>query len=57
MWADEPMLNTLAALPNICSTVCESSVITFFVPRCKVWLTPAARVSCSNAANIGERNI
>ena len=22
---------------------------------CKVWLTPAARVPCSNAANIGER--
>jgi len=27
------------------------------VPRRKVWLTPAAGVPCSNAANIGERKI
>ena len=27
----------------------------FLVPRCKVRLTPTARVPCSNAANIGER--
>jgi len=34
---------------------CESSVIPFLVvPRHKVWLTAAARVPCSNAANIGE---
>ena len=32
-----------------------SSVITFFVPRRKVWLTPTDRVQCSNAANIEER--
>jgi len=36
-------------------TLCESSVIPFLVPRRKVWLTPAAGVSCSNAANIRER--
>jgi len=29
--------------------------IPFLVPRRKVWLTPAAGVPCSNAANIGER--
>ena len=28
----------------------------FLVPRHKVWLTAAARVPRSNAANIGERN-
>jgi len=33
----------------------ESSVIPFLVPHRKVWLTPTARVRCSNAANIGER--
>jgi len=27
----------------------------FLVPRRKLWLTPTARVPCSNAANIGER--
>jgi len=27
----------------------------YVVPRRKVWLTPAAPVPCSNAANIGER--
>ena len=27
-----------------------SSIITFLVPRCKDWLTPTARVPCSNAA-------
>ena len=45
--------------PNIGGTVCESSVIPFLliVPRRKVWLTPAAGVPCSNAANIGERKI
>ena len=26
----------------------------FLVPRRKVWLTPAAGVPCSNAANVGE---
>jgi len=34
--------------------LCESSVIPFLVPRRKVWLTPAAGVPCSNAANIEE---
>ena len=43
-------------LPNIGGDLCESSVIPFLVARRKRWLTPAARVPCSNAANIGERN-
>ena len=29
----------MAALPNTGGAVCESSVIPFLVPRCKVWLT------------------
>jgi len=45
----------MAALPNIGGAVCENAVIQFLVPRHKVWLTPAAGVPCSNAANIGER--
>ena len=49
------MPNLMAALPNIGGAVCESSVIQFLVPRRKVWLTPAAAVPCSNAANIEER--
>jgi len=50
------MPNVMAAQPNIGGTLCGSSVIPFFVPRHKVWLTAAgsARVLCSNAANIGE---
>jgi len=51
------MPNVMAALPNIDSTLCESSVIPFLVPRRKVWLMPAAGVPCSNAANIWERKI
>ena len=46
----------MAAQPNIGGALCKSSVIPFCVPRCKVWLTPADGVLCSNAANIGERN-
>ena len=49
------MPNVMAAQPNIGGAVCESSVIQFLVPCRKVWLTPAAGVPCSNAANIGER--
>jgi len=49
------MPNVMAALPNTGGALCESSVIPFRAPRCKVWLTPATRVPCSNAANIGER--
>jgi len=49
------MPNVMAAQPNIGGALCESSVIPFLVPRRKVWLTPAAGVSCSNAANIEER--
>ena len=33
----------------------ESSVIPFLVPRRKLWLTPAAGLPRSNAANTGER--
>jgi len=49
------MPNVMPAQPNIGGTLCESSVVPFLVPRHKVWLTAAARVPCSNAANIGER--
>jgi len=48
------MPNVTAAQPNIGGALCESSVIPFLVPLRKVWLTPAAGVPCSNAANIGE---
>ena len=48
------MLNVMAAQPNIGGVLCESSVIPFLLPRREVRLTPAARVPCSNAANIGE---
>ena len=37
----------MAALSSIGGTLCKSSVIPFLVPRHKVWLTPASRVSCS----------
>ena len=37
-----PMPNLMTAQPNIGGALCESSVITFLVPRCKVWLSPAA---------------
>jgi len=49
-----PMPNVMAAQPNVGGAVCESSVIPFLVPRRKVWMTPAAGVPCSNAANVGE---
>jgi len=49
------MPNVMAAQPNIGGAVCESSVISFLVPRRKVWLVAAAQVRWSNAANIGER--
>ena len=47
-----PMLNVMAALPNIGGALYGNSVIPFLVPRRKIWLTPAAGVSCINAANI-----
>jgi len=53
MWADAQ--RDMAAQRNIGDALCESSVIPFLVSRCKVWLRPAARVPCSNAANIRER--
>jgi len=48
-----PMPNLMAAQPNIGGVLYERSVIPFLVPHHKVWLTPAARVPCSNADNIG----
>jgi len=44
----------MAALLNIAGTLCKSSVIPLLVPCRKVWLTPAAGVPCSNAANAGK---
>jgi len=41
----------MAAQQNIGGALCESSVIPFLVARCKVWLTPASGMLCSNAAN------
>jgi len=51
------MPNVMAAHTNIGGVLCESSVIPFLAgpPRRKVWLTPTGRVSCSNAASMGER--
>jgi len=49
------MPNVMTACPNIGGALSESSVIPFLVPRRKVWLTTAAGVPCSNAANTGER--
>ena len=49
------MPNVMAALPNTGDALYKSSLIPFLVPRRKVWLTPIARVLCSNGANIGER--
>jgi len=49
------MPNVMAAQPNIGGAVCESSIIPFLILCYKVWLTAAARVPCSNTANIGER--
>jgi len=48
------MPNVMAAQTNIGCALCESSVIQFLVLRRKVWLTPAAGLPCSNAANIAE---
>jgi len=45
------MPNVMAAQPNIGGAVCESSVIPL------IWLTPAAGVPCSNAANIGNARL
>jgi len=43
----------MAAQPNIGGALCGSSVIL----QCKCWMMPAARVPCSNAANIREHKI
>jgi len=50
MWAYAQRVGRLRNM-----TRSESSVTPFLIPRRKVWLTPTARVACSNAANIGER--
>ena len=50
-----PMPIVMAAQPNICGALCDSSVNPFFVPRHKVWLTPAVEVPVQYAANIGQR--
>ena len=49
------MPNVMASQPNIGGALCENSVIPFLVAPRKFWLTAAAQVPCSNAANIGER--
>jgi len=50
------MPNVMDAQPiNIGGALCESSVIPFLVTCRKFWLTLAARVPCSNTANMGER--
>ena len=49
------MPNVMDAQPNIGGALCESPEIPFRVPHRKLWLTPAAGVLCSNAANIRER--
>jgi len=48
------MPNVMAAQTNIGGALCESSVIKFLVLRRKVWLTPAAGLPCSIAANVAE---
>jgi len=45
------MPNVMAARPNVDGALCESSVIPFLVRHRKLWLTPAAGLPCSNAAN------
>jgi len=55
MWADAQRDGRHSRILYMGSALCESSVIPFFVPRREVWLTLAAGVLCSNAANIGER--
>jgi len=48
------MPNAMAAWPSIGGALCERSVIPLLVSRHKVWLTAAAQVPFSNAANIEE---
>jgi len=48
------MANLMAAVTNIGPLGGALYKIPFPVPRRNVWLTPTARVPCSNAANIGE---
>jgi len=49
------MPNVMTPQTNIGGALCESLVIQFLVTCRNFWLTPAARVPCSNAANRGER--
>jgi len=48
------MPNVMATQQNRDGALCKSTVIPFIVAPCNFWQTPAARVPCSNAANIGE---
>jgi len=48
------MPNVMATQLSIGGALCKSSVISFLVPRFKVWLTATAGVQCSSTANIGE---
>jgi len=50
MWADAQRDGR--PVEYICGALCESSA--FLVQRHKLWLTPTARVPCSNTANIAE---
>jgi len=54
MWADAQRNGRPR---NISGALSESCVglIPFFVPRHKVWLTAAAQVPCTNAANIKRK--
>jgi len=54
MWADAQR-DSRPAEYTVDGALYGSSLIPFLVPRHKVWLTAAARVPCSNAANLGER--
>jgi len=51
MWADAKVM---ATQPNIGGALCEISIM-HSLYHAAVWRTPAARVPCSNDANIGER--
>jgi len=52
MWVDAQRDGRLSEYRWRCLRKFRNSIL---VPRRKVWLTPAAGVPCSNAANTGER--
>ena len=49
------MQNEMTTKPKTGGALWKSAVIPFLVRRHNVWLMTAARVPCSNAANIEER--